>query len=81
MWRHTIKGGIFFLRSKEFVSCIRHLNPWKLHWRDRPPKYLALKTNGAYIQETQKAIGTGDSALKGLCADSLALRPRVKPAV
>lgn len=55
----------FFLRTKRFVICIRHSNPWKLHWRDRPPKYMALKTNGAYVRETQKAVGNGDSAPKG----------------
>lgn len=38
--------------------------------RDEPLKCLALKINGAYIQETQKVMGTESPLLKGLHADS-----------
>lgn len=48
------------------MSCIRHPNSWNLHQRYEPTKHLALKTNKAYIQDTQKPVGNGKSALKGL---------------
>ena len=31
-----------------------------------PQKHLALKTNRAYILRKHRAVGNGDSALKGL---------------
>lgn len=47
----------FFLKSEGFVPHIRPPNPWDLHKRDKSPKCLALKTNGTYIWETQRAVG------------------------
>lgn len=65
-------GGIsqilqrFTLWSKGFVSYIRHLSSWNLHQSNEPTKHLSLKTNRAYIQDTQMAVGNGKSALEGL---------------
>lgn len=60
--------GSISLRTEGSVPHIRHPNLWDLHWRDDPhrPKHLPLKTNRAYVQENQSAIGNGDSTLKGL---------------
>lgn len=49
----------------EKVSHIKHPNFWDLQQRDEPPKDLALKTNGAYIQN-HRATENGDSTLKEL---------------
>ena len=48
-----------------FVSHIRHPNPWDVHWKDKPPKKLALKTHRTYTEKNERAIGNGDPALKG----------------
>ena len=45
---------------------VKHPNPWDLHWKEEPPKCLALKTKGTYIQETQRAIGNRDFTPEGL---------------
>lgn len=55
-------GGISQIQSislkvEGLESHITCPNPWDLQWRDKPSKYLALKTNGAHIQEVQRAIG------------------------
>lgn len=34
---------------------IRHPNSYNLHLEEEPPKYLALKTNRAWVYETQTA--------------------------
>lgn len=71
-WRDDPRvGGILqiwsmSLRNEEFEPHIRHLNHWGLPQRKEPPRYLALKTNGAYEQETQKAIENRYSTDKGL---------------
>jgi len=42
----TIGRGLTMeLLCEGFLPHIRHPNPWDLHWRDEPPKHLALKTN------------------------------------
>lgn len=51
----TQLGGIsraqsLSLRIKGSVPHVGHPNPWDLRQRDKAPKYLALETNGAYIQ-------------------------------
>ena len=82
-------GGIsqiqsFSLRSMGGAVCathIRHPNSWNLHQRDEPPKHLALKTNGAYIQETQRAVGNWNSAFKGITCRLTHLGPSVKAVV
>ena len=56
---HLQLGGIsqtqsFSLKSKGFML---HADPWDLQQRDESPKGLALKTNKAHIQDTQKAVG------------------------
>lgn len=42
---------------------ITYSNPWDLHSKDEPPKYLALKTNEAYIQESHMTVGNRYSTL------------------
>jgi len=44
------------VRNEKPEPYIRHPNSWDLHWRDEPPKHLALKINGAYIQESQTVV-------------------------
>lgn len=56
----------FSLWSEVFSPHIGHPNPWDLPHGDKPSKFLALKTNGAYIQETQKFVGNWDSSFKKL---------------
>lgn len=56
------KGGIsvvqcFSQRRQVLVPHIRYPNPLDLHCRDKLPKSLVLKINGAYIQGTQKPVG------------------------
>lgn len=58
-------GGISKNMDKVFKSHIQHLHPWNLHWRGELPKRMALKTNQAYIQETQRAVGNWPSSLEG----------------
>ena len=41
-------------------------SPVDLHWTEKPPQNLALKTTGAYIQENWRAVGNWDSTLEGL---------------
>ena len=45
-------------------------SPEVLHQEDRFPEHLALKVNGAYIQDTQGAAGIRDCTLKG-CTQNL----------
>lgn len=40
-------------------------SPGILHLKDEPLKYLALKASGDHFQETHRAVGNRDSALKG----------------
>lgn len=47
------------------MSHIKHSNPWDLHQRDQPSQNLALKSNMAHIQENHRAVGNGDSTIKG----------------
>lgn len=47
------------------MSCVRHM-----YWRDEPPKCLVLKTNIAYVQESHRAVGDGDSTLKVLMVET-----------
>lgn len=54
------------LKSTEFVPHIKYLSSWKLHQRDKFPRWLALKNNGFYIQENYMTIRKGDSAVKRL---------------
>lgn len=56
----------FSLMSTEFVPHIRHLNPWDLYQKDKPPKPLVWKTNRAYFQEIHTVVGKGESILRGL---------------
>ena len=41
-----------------------------LHREDEPPECVTLKTRGSYVQESWRAIGNRDSALKG-CTQNL----------
>lgn len=50
----------------ELLPHTSHTNPWELHQRDKPPKCLALKTNGSWVQEKHKDIGNKDSTFKEL---------------
>lgn len=45
---------------------IRNPNPCDLHRREQPLPSLALKSNGAYIQENHRAVENGNCTLKGL---------------
>ena len=54
----------FSPRSKGSEPHIRLPRPRVLHWEDEPPKCLALKASGAYL-EFQRAVGNRDSTLKG----------------
>lgn len=36
------------------------------HWREGPPKHLALENNGEYVQENHRAVGNGEPVLEGL---------------
>ena len=42
------------------------LPTWESALQRWAPKSPALKTSGAYVQETQKALGNGESVFKGL---------------
>lgn len=66
------------LRSKEFVSHMRHSNPWELYQRDEPPKFLELKTYEAYFQENHRAQGMENVFLTGSHKDPLTLEPNTK---
>lgn len=57
----------FLLRSKGFVPHISHSSPWDLHWRDKPPKHLALKPIGLTFRKNS-AIGNGDPTLRGFAS-------------
>ena len=46
-------------------------SPGVLHWEDEPSKCLALKTSGAYFQETQRTVGNIDSTLREHTQDIL----------
>lgn len=69
-WQPTVRGiskvWNFSLKSQGFDLHIMYSNAWVLHCRDKPPKYLALKTNGEHIQENHKTIGNRESTFKGL---------------
>ena len=54
------------MRNKEFESHIKHFTLWELQWKEDSPKCLALETNGAYIQGTERTVGNRDSAFKGI---------------
>lgn len=60
----------FSLWGKRFMLHIWHPNPGDLHWRDKAPEWLALKTNRTCVQETQRDVGSWESLLKGLHVDS-----------
>ena len=50
-----------------FFALYQAPSPWDLYWRDKPsPKYLALKTSGAYTEENHRTVGNGDSILEVL---------------
>lgn len=51
-------------RNKNFVSHIRHPNPWELQQRNEPPKQLLLNTNVASFQENYRVGGNRKSSLK-----------------
>lgn len=53
------------LRSEEVMSHSRNPKPWEVHW-DKPLKCLALKSNEAYVQETQRAVVYWNTTCKGL---------------
>ena len=36
-----------------------------LHQEETPPEHLALKARGAYVQESQRAVGNKDTIFKG----------------
>lgn len=62
------------LRNKGSVPHIRHLNPWEMNWRNESPKHLTLKTNMAFqFLENHRAVGNGDSILKGFHIASFTL--------
>ena len=68
---HPQSGGIsqvqsFSLKSKQSVFHMRHPNLWNLQWRDEPPTCLTLKTNEAYVQDTQGVVRSRDVSSKGL---------------
>ena len=71
----------YSMRSMGFGSHIGHSNLWDLHWRDRPPKYLALETNGSYVQGTQGLWGSQILLLRDSRVISLILTPSIKATV
>lgn len=71
----------YSMRSMGFGSHIGHSNLWDLQWRDRPPKYLALETNGAYVQGTQGLWGSQILLLRDSRVISLILTPSIKATV
>ena len=51
------------------------LSPRVLHWKDKPPGHLALKTSGACLWKSQSAVETEIPLLKGMHKSSHALSP------
>lgn len=66
------------LRSKGFKPHIRHSNLLTPALVGQHPKCLDLKTTGADVQETKRAMRNWDSSLKGLSAHLLAMGPSAK---
>lgn len=59
-------GGISKIWGLSLRLYIRCPNPGDLYHNDEPLKHLALKTSRANTQDTQRAVGNGNSAFKGL---------------
>ena len=55
----------FFPISECSEPHIRLSSSGVLHWKDKPPEHLALKTSGAYFWTSKRAVGNRDSILKG----------------
>lgn len=49
----------FFPKSKGFKPHVGLPSPGILHWEDDPLAHLILKTSGAYIGKTWRAVGKG----------------------
>lgn len=76
------QGWSFSQKSKESEPYIRTPSLGVLHCEDKPRKCLPLKTSGAYVQDSQRAIKNWDFVLlKGTCETSLALSPGTEAAV
>ena len=57
------KVQIFSLSCEGFRFHVSHCNPQILCRRDKPLKYLTLKTNGNYVQENYRTRGSGKLSL------------------
>lgn len=66
------------LRSEGYLPHIGYLKPLDLQQRDELLKWLALKTNGALVQQTLTAVSL---LLNGSCTDSLTLGHCTKAAL
>jgi len=44
----------FLPEEREIHDPYQAPNPWDLYQGDKPPEHLALKTNRAYVQKTQR---------------------------
>ena len=70
------------LRSKMFKPYIRHAHIEDLHLNSEHPSRLALKTNGALINKTQRAVSTLQKfLLTGSGLDSLTAGPRAEGSI
>lgn len=59
------QGWSFSQKSKESEPYIRTPSLGVLHCEDKPRKCLPLKTSGAYVQDSQRAIKNWGCALQG----------------
>lgn len=66
------------LSSEGTVLHTRHPSLLSWHWKDEPPKYLAVKIRAIKISRITKLQGTEIPLLQDLCTNSSTLRSKTK---